>query len=57
MEGILTGMTDLFLSGSRFEATPPDAAHDAFMTPSPYTRTREDDGQPVESGAMRQPTQ
>ncbi len=38
-------------------ATPHDEAHGVFKTPSPYTRTREDDGQPVESEAMRQPTQ
>src|SRR6266516_4399921 len=47
----------LFLSGSRFGATPHDDAHDAFMALPPYTRTREHDGQPVVSAAMRQPTQ
>jgi hypothetical protein len=47
----------LFLSLSRLEATPPDEAYDAFMTPAPYTRTREDEGQMVESGARKQLTQ
>jgi len=45
---------------SAFGATAPDAvhdaAHDAFMTLPAYTRTREHDGQPVVSAAMRQPT-
>jgi hypothetical protein len=47
----------LFLSLSRLGATPPDEVHDAFMTPAPYTRTREDEGQMVESGARKQLTQ
>ena len=56
--GVLPGLgAFLFLSGSRFGATPHDDAHDAFMALPPYTRSREHDGQPVVSAAMRQPTQ
>ena len=52
--GVLPGLgAFLFLSGSRFGAT----AMTLLMTLPPYTWTREHDGQPVVSAAMRQPTQ
>ena len=47
----------LFLSGSQFGETFHDDAHGVFMTFARYTRTREDDSQPVVEGTMKHPTQ
>jgi hypothetical protein len=44
----------LFLSGSQFGETFHDDAHGVFMTFARYTRTREDDSQPVVEGTMKQ---